>query len=666
MNTLTLALDLLIIQAVLGAVDTIYHHELRAALPQQRSADLELRIHSIRSLLYGVAFLGLAWVQWGGVWVVALGTILLVEVVLTLWDFLVEDRSRLLPKSERVLHTVLALNAGVIFAFLGMHAPLWWGLPSTLTLTYHGWQSIVLSAFALGVVLSGLRDGFASRALGRFAERRYGINFGRSAQHVLMTGGTGFIGQELCRALLAEGHTLTLLVRDPLKAAYLFEGRVRCITRLADLSPATRVDVAINLAGEPIVGPRWTKARRRKLMASRVDTTQALIEWIDRAAFKPRLMLSASAVGFYGVQDLDDPVALTEAATPQPLFVSELCQRWESAAGQVVRCGVPLAVLRFGLVFGHQGVLPMMLLPFKLGLGGRIGSGKQVMSWVHIADVLGVVAHLMRSANPKEIQGVYNVTAPQAVPQEEFAHTAATVLHRPCLVPTPAFLFRLLLGSQATLLLDGQRVRPGRLEQAGFRFRFPRLEGALRDLVDNETQRPPSLYQRSLGSAYDALAPVLKRLHAEGERRLYGTLSVRRGSRAIVRALLWLARLPRPQQLVPCDVLLQPHRKGERWKRWIGGREMVSTQEPGRPAVIIERFGPLGIHLATRVRRGSLWQRSCATTFLGVRLPAILGMQVVARETPVDGDSFYCDMRLRSPLFGSMLQYSGTLRLATK
>src|SRR5215469_9583347 len=192
MNTLPLVLDLIIAQALLGAFDTLYHHELRAALPQQPSAALELQIHASRSFVYGVLFVGLAWLAWGGAWLLLLVAMLLTEVVLTLWDFLEEDRSRILPPAERVLHTIMALNGGAAFALLCLFAPRWWRLPSRLGLITHGWQSIVLSIFAVGVVASAIRDARAGSALYRRSGQSSDINFGSAAQSILITGGTGF------------------------------------------------------------------------------------------------------------------------------------------------------------------------------------------------------------------------------------------------------------------------------------------------------------------------------------------------------------------------------------------------------------------------------------------------------------------------------------------
>lgn len=486
MNTLPLVLNLVIAQAFLGAFDTLYHHELRAALPRQRGAALELKIHAGRSFVYGVLFVGLAWILWGGVWLVPLMAMLLTEVVLTLWDFLEEDRSRILPAAERVLHTIMALNGGAAFALLCLFVPRWWKLPSRLQFITHGWQSLALSVLAAGVVASAIRDARAGSALHRLGRRSLDINFGPTAQSILITGGTGFIGQELCRALLAGGHELTLVTRDPLKAAYLFGGRVHCVSRLNDsdggLDPGTRFDVVINLAGERILGPRWTPARKRKLVESRTGTTSALVAWIGRATCKPRLMISASGVGYYGSQAESDTTFLTEAAANGNDFVSEMARQWENAAQAVSQCGVPLAILRLGVVLGHQGALPLMRLPFLAGLGGRLGSGRQLMSWIHIDDVLAIIAHIMSNPDPRTSGGIYNVIAPQSVTQNEFARTLARALHRPSMLPAPAALLRLFLGEQAMLLLEGQRASPARLENESYCFHFPQLEPALRDL----------------------------------------------------------------------------------------------------------------------------------------------------------------------------------------
>ena len=215
------------------------------------------------------------------------------------------------------------------------------------------------------------------------------------------------------------------------------------------------------------------------LRESRVGLSEKLVAWIARAEVKPRLLLSASAIGYYGIQVADDDRFLDESAPPQVIFMSQLCQEWEAAVNRAQDYGVTVCTMRFGLVLGRQGALPMMLLPIKLGLGGALGRGTQWYSWIHVQDLLGGIAHLWNV----DASAAYNFTAPESVTQKEFSHVAATLLHRPCIFPTPAFLLRILLGEQADLLVEGQRVTPRRLLETGFQFQYPILSLALKDLL---------------------------------------------------------------------------------------------------------------------------------------------------------------------------------------
>lgn len=309
------------------------------------------------------------------------------------------------------------------------------------------------------------------------------LSFGAPGQTVLVTGATGFVGRLLVAALLADGQRVIALTRDPARARRTLGETVRCIERMSELPAQDRVDVVVNLAGASILGPRWTPARKAVLRASRIGLTERVVDWIAMAASKPRLLLSASAIGYYGVQRQDDPAALTEASPPQPIFMSQLCQEWEAAAGRAAQYGVQVACTRFGLVLGHGGALPPMLLPVRLGVGGRMGSGRQSLSWVHVDDLLGALAWLARRSSEASVQGAWNVTAPECTTQQLFVRTAAQLLHRPALLPTPGWPVRLLLGEQADLLLEGQRVVPQRLQDAGFVFRYPALAAALAALL---------------------------------------------------------------------------------------------------------------------------------------------------------------------------------------
>lgn len=486
MNTHLLALQLMAFQGCLGAFDTIYHHEITEALPQKKSARLELTIHAIRALIYSVLFAGLSSWEWHGAWAWVLVFVFSVEIVLTLWDFVVEDRTRLLPATERVTHTVLAINAGAFIALLALNSADWASLPTDLVWQPYGWLSVFLALCGVGVGLSGLRDGYAAWQLGKRVvqeEREMEHqSFATTPQQVLVTGATGFIGQQLVAALLADGHQVTVLTRQARQAAWTFDGKVRCVTSMRDLADSTHIDMVVNLAGARIVGARWTEARKAALRRSRIGLTQEVIAWIARASHKPRVLLSASAIGYYGVQPQGDDTELGEDSAPQAIFMSQLCSEWEAAARKAEAYGVQVACMRFGLVFGHQGSLPQMLLPIRLGVGGPLGAGRQWMSWVHVQDVIRGIAHLARRSENGGVDGAYNFCAQQALRQGEFARVAGKVLRRPSFMPTPALVMRTLLGEQADLLVEGQRVVPRRLLADGFVFRHPAVEEALRSL----------------------------------------------------------------------------------------------------------------------------------------------------------------------------------------
>ncbi len=319
-------------------------------------------------------------------------------------------------------------------------------------------------------------------------DRTERLRFGATPQHVLLTGGTGFIGRQLVQALRDDGHAVSVWTRDPTAAAKRFDPAVRCVQRLEELPASPAVDVVINLAGSPIVGPRWSAARKAALLRSREGLTQALVAWIGALAIRPWLLISGSAIGYYGIQRQGDATALTEQSPSQAIFMSELCQRWEAAAHAATAYGVRVVCTRLGIVLGDEGSLPKLLLPVRMGAGGRLGSGQQVLSWVHVQDVLRAMSHvwgmaaMARRTDAPIAPQVYNFTAPGAVAQEAFTRVAAKVLHRPFWLPTPGWPMRLALGEQADLLLEGQRVAPAQLLATGFRFHFPDARSALQDL----------------------------------------------------------------------------------------------------------------------------------------------------------------------------------------
>ncbi|MFC7516417.1 TIGR01777 family oxidoreductase [Herbaspirillum sp. GCM10030257] len=316
------------------------------------------------------------------------------------------------------------------------------------------------------------------------------IHFGDRPETVLVTGATGFIGHLLVPALLADGHHVFILSRDTKKAARMFNNQVKCITTMDEVPITQTIDVMINLAGARILGRRWTAERKKVLRRSRIGLTQSLVKWIAGAQRKPRLLLSASAIGYYGIQRRDDHSALTETSPAQPIFMSDLCREWEAAAGEASRYGVSVACMRFGLVLGHQGALPMMMLPIRLGMGGPLGGGRQCISWIHVHDLLRAMAHIWKNSH----EGVmaYNFTAPETVTQAEFSRIAAGIVRRPSFMPTPGLPMRLVLGEQADLLLEGQRVVPERLTAEGFSFIYPDLHKALTSLY-GANQSPSSV-----------------------------------------------------------------------------------------------------------------------------------------------------------------------------
>ncbi|WP_159912476.1 TIGR01777 family oxidoreductase [Pantoea sp. 18069] len=295
---------------------------------------------------------------------------------------------------------------------------------------------------------------------------------------ILLTGGTGLIGRALCQHWQRQGHELFVWSRRPEQVAALCSG-ARGVARLQELDGAPAMDAVVNLAGAPIADRRWTRARRELLWRSRVDLTRTLVDWMGRQPAPPRVLLSGSAVGWYG-DGGDQPLDENSAATRAD-FGSRLCAAWEQEARQARQWGVRVALLRTAPVLAPQGgVLGRLLPPFRLGLGGRLGSGRQWMPWIHIDDMVALIDHLLRR---DDCSGVFNACAPEAVRNLEFTRTLAHALHRPAVLPAPAWALRLALGEMSVLLLGGQRLSPRRTQAAGFEWRHPTLAPALAQLL---------------------------------------------------------------------------------------------------------------------------------------------------------------------------------------
>jgi uncharacterized protein (TIGR01777 family) len=295
---------------------------------------------------------------------------------------------------------------------------------------------------------------------------------------ILITGGTGLIGRQLCAVLLTQGHELTVLSRRPQTVASKCGEGVHAMAGLDEWTSERVFDAVINLAGEPIVDAYWSAKRKQVLLDSRVRLTEKLVQRIAATQQKPAVLLSGSAVGYYGS---GGEMVLDEAMAAGHDFPSELCASWESAARAAEQSGVRVCLLRTGLVLSDRGgLLGRMLLPFKLALGARLGDGKQWMSWVHIDDYVAMVVRLLHDAS---LNGAFNMTAPAPVTNTEFTQTLAQTLHRPALFVAPSFVLKLAMGERACLLLEGQHVIPKRLQSSGFQFAHPRLDGALLDLL---------------------------------------------------------------------------------------------------------------------------------------------------------------------------------------
>lgn len=303
--------------------------------------------------------------------------------------------------------------------------------------------------------------------------------------HVLVTGGTGFIGRPLCRELVRAGHAVTAVTRDPSAAKARVDPAVRLVRWQGFRGPTQELatalaesEVVVNLAGEPIAARRWTPQVKSELRASREGTTSALVTACAKQSQRPVLLVSASAIGYYGPRGDE---ALTEESDSGSGFLASLCREWEGAARAAERLGVRVALLRIGVVLGRDGgALSKMLPAFKVGLGGRLGDGTQWMSWIHLEDLVRLFIFVMEQAPT----GPVNATAPEPVTNTQFARTLGRVLHRPAWLPAPGFAVKLLVGEMAEeLLLTGQRVTPARARTLGFHFRHTDLAGALQDLV---------------------------------------------------------------------------------------------------------------------------------------------------------------------------------------
>lgn len=296
--------------------------------------------------------------------------------------------------------------------------------------------------------------------------------------HILLTGGTGLIGRRLCRQWTAAGHRLTVLSRQPQRVAALCGEPVRGIAEFQDYGDEP-LDAVVNLAGAPIADKPWSAARKALLWDSRVGLTERLVAWLESRSQRPSVLINGSAVGWYGDAG-ERPLEENSAAAGED-FASELCLAWEQIAREAKALGIRVVLVRTGLVLAPEGgFLKRMLPPFRLGLGGQLGNGRQWMSWIHIEDQIALIDFLLQRA---DAEGPYNACAPQPVRNRDFTRELGRLLHRPTALGVPGFALRLMLGELSVLLLGGQRVVPRRLLDADFTFRFPEIQDALADVL---------------------------------------------------------------------------------------------------------------------------------------------------------------------------------------
>lgn len=327
--------------------------------------------------------------------------------------------------------------------------------------------------------------------------------------HVFITGGTGFVGSAVVLRLLRDGHSVSVWTRRPTNAPALVGGDVDIVDARQSsdtlIAALERADAVIHLAGESVVS-RWTAERMKKLRASRIDTTQELVEAMKSCREPPRVFLSASAVGYYG-SDLE--ATFEEDSPPASDFLAQLCVDWEAAAEEARTTGARVCQIRIGIVLGPGGgALASMLPVFELGLGGRLGSGRQWMSWIHLDDLAEVFATALENPN---YDGPINGVGPSPSTNREFTRTLASVLNRPAIIPVPSFALRAIFGRGSRALLASQRVGARRLKALDFQFQHPTLRGALESAthrgsrtvqIERATNPPSHPYLKRRGATY--------------------------------------------------------------------------------------------------------------------------------------------------------------------
>lgn len=297
----------------------------------------------------------------------------------------------------------------------------------------------------------------------------------------LITGATGFVGQVLVRQLLAAGHEVVVLTRNIPMAALTLGSKCQYVLwsdnkTVPPLEAFQGVEGIINLMGESIANKKWDEKQKKKIYDSRIDGTARLVEAITQLTVKPKVLVSTSAVGIYGSRGPED---LNENAAAGSDFLAQVCKDWEAEANKASALGLRVAIIRVGVVLGRGGgALSKMLPVFKLGIGGKLGTGEQYMSWIHVEDLASMFREALTN---KTIAGPYNGTALYPTTNAEFSKLLGRVLKRPAIAPAPAFVLKAILGEMSTIVLDGQKVLPTKFKEKKFHYRFQTLEMALKE-----------------------------------------------------------------------------------------------------------------------------------------------------------------------------------------
>ena len=301
---------------------------------------------------------------------------------------------------------------------------------------------------------------------------------------VLIFGGSGFLGRNLIEELLALGYQVCVVTRNRQKTVSNLGNKVQVIewdknSHLVTTNELREIDVVINLAGESIGNRRWSNSVKQEILASRIRTTHVIVTAINNRTIQPKVLINASAVGYYGSRENDE---ITEIEEPGQDFLSQVCRDWEGEAYKVQNDSTRVVTIRIGVVLGSEGALNRMVLPFKFYIGGTLGSGNQWLSWIHIKDLTSMIRFVIEH---QELTGPINATAPEPVTMRNFCHVLGDVMNRPSWLPAPELILKIALGQMSEMLLHGQRVVPHKIIEAGFNFQFPDLRSALEDALGN-------------------------------------------------------------------------------------------------------------------------------------------------------------------------------------